>query len=69
MDSNKEYFITKELKNNNLEVKILGLSLILKRECSIIQNNKNSEDILEKEIYFKGGMDSYYYFKRIGVIN
>lgn len=49
MDSNKEYFITKELKNNNLEVKILGLSLILKRECSIIQNNKNSEDILEKE--------------------
>lgn len=24
------------------------------------------EDILEKEIYFKGSMDSYYYFKRIG---
>ena len=29
----------------------------------------NLQDILEKEIYFKGGMDSYYYFKRIGVIN
>ena len=28
----------------------------------------NLQDILEKEIYFKGGMDSYYYFKRIGVI-
>ena len=26
------------------------------------------QDILEKEIYFKGSMDSYYYFKRIGVI-
>lgn len=29
----------------------------------------NLQDILEKEIYFKGSMDSYYYFKRIGVIN
>ena len=23
----------------------------------------------EKEIYFKGSMDSYYYFKKIGVID
>lgn len=29
----------------------------------------NLQDILEKEIYFKGGMDSYYYFKKIRVIN
>lgn len=29
----------------------------------------NLQDILEKEIYFKGGMDAYYYFKKIGVIN
>ena len=29
----------------------------------------NLQDILEKEIYFKGGMDSYYYFKRIGIID
>ena len=28
----------------------------------------NLQDIFEKEIYFKGSMDSYYYFKRIGVI-
>ena len=28
----------------------------------------NLQDILEKELYFKGGMDSYYYFKKIGVI-
>lgn len=27
------------------------------------------QDILEKEIYFKGSMDAYYYFKKIGVIN
>ena len=29
----------------------------------------NLQDILEKEIYFKGSMDSSYYFKKIGVIN
>lgn len=29
----------------------------------------NLQDILEQEIYFKGSMDSYYYFKRIGVID
>lgn len=28
----------------------------------------NLQDILKKEIYFKGSMDSYYYFKKIGVI-
>jgi len=27
------------------------------------------QDIWEKEIYFKGSMDSYYYFKRIGIID
>ena len=29
----------------------------------------NLQDILEREIYFKGGMDAYYYFKKIGIIN
>lgn len=29
----------------------------------------NLQDILEKEIYFKGSMDAYYYFKRISVID
>ena len=29
----------------------------------------NLQNILEKEIYFKGSMDSYYYFKKIGVID
>ena len=42
--------------------KCKGLSQII-----VLYNNL--QDILEKEIYFKGGMNSYYYFKRIGVIN
>ena len=35
----------------------------------IIVLHNNLQDILEKEIYFKGSMDSYYYFKKIGVID
>ncbi len=27
------------------------------------------QDVLEKEIYFKGGMDAYYFFKRIRIID
>lgn len=26
------------------------------------------QDIIEKEIYFKGGMDAYYYFCKLGII-
>lgn len=26
------------------------------------------QDIIEKEIYFKGGMDAYYYFGKLGII-
>lgn len=29
----------------------------------------NLQNVLEKEIYFKGSMDSYYYLKKIGVID
>lgn len=28
----------------------------------------NLQDIIEKEIYFKGGMDAYYYFRQLGII-
>ena len=35
----------------------------------IIVLYNNLQDILEKEIYFKGSMDSYYSFKKIGVID
>lgn len=43
------------------------------KECKdlsqIIVLYYNLQDILEKEIYFKGSMDAYYYFKRIGIIS
>lgn len=79
--NNKKY---KEIKNKmhkimdrNLNIQKLldeshlenGLSA---GECTdlsqVIVLYKNLQDILEKEIYFKGGMDSYYYFKKIGII-
>ena len=46
-----------------------GLSAVECKDLSrVIVLYNNLQDILEKEIYFKGGMDAYYYFKRIGVI-
>ena len=43
------------------------------RECKdlsqVIVLYNNLQDILEKEIYFKGVMNAYYYFKRIGIID
>ena len=59
--------LLKLLDENYLEN---GLSA---RECKdlsqVIVLYNNLQDILEKEIYFKGGMDAYYYFKRIGIID
>lgn len=82
MKNNKNY---KEIKNKihkimdrNLNIQKLldefdlenGLSA---EECmdlsQIIVLYNNLQDIFEKEIYFKGSMDAYYYFKKIGVIN
>ena len=34
----------------------------------IINLYYNLQDIIEKEIYFKGGMDAYYYFCKLGII-
>lgn len=46
-----------------------GLTL---RECSdfsrLIILYNDLQDIIEKEIYYKGGMDAYYYFKKIGIL-
>lgn len=36
--------------------------------CVIITLLSEKREIEEKEIYFKGGMDTYYYFKKIGII-
>ena len=65
MDRN--FNIQKLFDENYLEN---GLSA---RECKdlsqVIVLYNNLQDILEKEIYFKGSLDSYYYFKKIGVID
>ena len=81
-NNNKKY---KEIKNKihkimdkNLNIQKLldethledGLSA---RECKdlsqVIVLYNNLQDVLEREIYFKGSMDAYYYFKKIGIIN
>ncbi len=45
---------------------------ISKEECMSISKIVNLyydlQDIIEKEIYFKGGMDAYYYFCKLGII-
>lgn len=80
--NNKKYKEIKEkihkIMNRNLNIQKLLDENILKNglssgECrdlsKILVLYDSLEDIVEKEIYFKGGMDSYYYFKRIGVID
>lgn len=80
--SNKKYKEIKEkihrIMDRNLNIQKLldethledGLSTGECKDLSqVIVLHNNLQDILEKEIYFKGGMDAYYYFKKIGVIN
>ena len=81
-NNNKEYIELKKqihkLMDRNLNIQKLydenilenGLSSEECRDLSkILVLYDNLEDIVEKEIYFKGGMDAYYYFKKIDVIN
>lgn len=81
MKYNKNYIDIKEkihkIMDRNLNIqKLLDeihledvLSAVECKDLSrVIVLYNNLQDILEKEIYFKGGMDAYYYFKRIGVI-
>lgn len=61
-NSNIQRILDEEVIENGLtsdECKDLSQLLVLYNSL---------EDIVEREIYFKGGMDAYYYFKRIGVI-
>ena len=41
-------------------------------ECDLLYNAMELQEkmqiMTEEELYFKGGMDAYYYFKRIGII-
>ena len=45
---------------------------ITKEECEALSKviilYYNLKDIEEKEIYFKGGMDAYFYFKKLGIL-
>ena len=77
--NNKNYREIKDkIMDRNLNIKKLldeadlenGLSAGECKDLSqVIVLYNNLQDILEKEIYFKGSMDAYYYFKKIGVIN
>ncbi len=74
---NKVYQKLHNILNNNLNIQLLldeqtlkkGLS---KEECKalskIIILYYKLQDFEEKEIYFKGGMDAYFYFKRLGIL-
>lgn len=33
-----------------------------------IELQERIQMIVEKELYFKGGMDAYYYFRKLGII-
>ena len=36
--------------------------------CNAIKLQEKMQIMTEEELYFKGGMDAYYYFKRIEII-
>lgn len=64
LDSNKK------LQNVLFGYKVeTGLTPI---ECDLLYNAIELQEKLqimtEEELYFKGGMDAYYYFKRVGII-
>ena len=80
--NNKKYIEIKDkmhrIMDRNLNIQRLldeshledGLSAGECKDLSqVIVLYNNLQDILEKEIYFKGCLDSYYYFKKIGVID
>ncbi len=65
------------IMDNNLNIQKLLDETILenglsKEECmslsKIIILYYKLQDFEEKEMYFKGGMDAYFYFKRLGIL-
>lgn len=81
-NNNKEYIELKKQihksMDKNLNIQKLYDENILENglsseECKDLSKiwvlYDNLEDIVEKEIYFKGGMDAYYYFKKIGILD
>lgn len=79
--SNKEYKdlqkqYTRILDNNEKIQNILFgdkiKDVLTTEECDLlyktIELQERIQIIVEKELYFKSGMDAYYYFKRLGII-
>lgn len=80
-NSNLEYKNTQQklhnILDNNINIQKIfdeadienGLS---KEECKrlskIIILNYKLQEIEENEIYFKGGMDAYFYFRKLGIL-
>ena len=80
-NSNLEYKNTQQklhnILDNNINIQKIfdeadienGLS---KEECKMLSKiiilNYKLQEIEEKEIYFKGGMDVYFYFRKLGIL-
>ena len=80
-NNNLEYKNTQQklhnILDNNINIQKLfdeadienGLS---KEECKMLSKiiilNYKLQEIEENEIYFKGGMDAYFYFRKLGIL-
>lgn len=76
-DYKTEYKKLHNILNNNLNIQKLFDKEVLEKgltkdECKmlseIIISYYNLQVFEEKEIYFKGGMDAYFYFKKLGIL-
>ena len=73
----KVYEKLHNILDNNFNIQLLLDEQILenglsKGECKALSQVINLyyklKDFEEKEIYFKGGMDAYFYFKKLGIL-
>lgn len=73
----KVYQKLHNILDNNFNIQLLLDEQILKNglskgECKallqVINLYYKLQDFEEKEIYFKGGMDAYFYFKKLGIL-
>lgn len=76
-DYKTEYKKLHNILNNNLNIqKLLDKEVLekglTKDECKMLSEiiilYYNLQTFEEKEIYFKGGMDAYFYFKKLGIL-
>ena len=76
-DYKTEYKKLHNILNNNLNIqKLLDKEVLekglTKDECKMLSEiiilYYNLQYFEEKEIYFKGGMDAYFYFKKLGIL-